>query len=69
MHLLGMHPLTMGEAVTGACECLGAVGTLVGSSACVLVYVKFEVLVAFERLVAERTGMWPQIRVGYTVGT
>jgi hypothetical protein len=59
VNLLGVHPLPVGEAVAGAGEGLGAVGTLVGPGPGVLVYVELEVLVALEGLVAEGTGVGP----------
>lgn len=67
VHLLGVHPLAVGEAVARAGERLGTVGALVGPGAGVLVYVELEVLVALERLVAEGTRVRPQVRVGDAV--
>lgn len=57
----------MGEAIARAGEGLGAVGAAIGPRARVLIDVKLEVLIALEGLVAERTGVWAQIRVGDAV--
>ena len=67
VHLFGMHALAVWKTIAGTGKGFRAVRALVGPGSGVLIYVKFQVLIALECFVAQRTGVRPQVRVSYAV--